>query len=173
MDVQAADSVFVRTSRRTVHPVLEQVALWGSWWPGMTTEPVGSAVLVRLRPPGLLRARQRFVVEVASNRREPPLGLLLRCRGDVTGEAELYYLDEPAGCVVTYLLRASVTNYRWRATLAGHRAGMRAGLETLKERLEAGRIPGDEPDAALLRHQLQAHVDFRPRGPRRPSAAKQ
>lgn len=162
MDVQAWDSVFVRARRRDVHALVERVADWGLWWPGMTTTPLPRGAFVTLRHPGVLpRPRQRFAVEIAKNRAARALGIDLRYRGDVTGEAEFYYLDEPAGTVVTYLLRASVAEHRWRATLAHHRAGVRVGLDALKDRLEGDRIPGAEPDPRLLADQQAAMVEFR------------
>ena len=166
MDVQAWDSVFVRARRVDLHAVLEQVGSWGSWWPGMQTEPIaagplGTGARVVLHPPGLLRPAQRYTVEIVKNRRQRALGLDLRYSGALDGAAELYYLDEAAGTVVTYLLRARVADRRWRGTLADHRAGMRAGLDALKDRFERSRVPGSEPDPALLRDQQAAMLDFR------------
>ena len=166
MDVQAWDSVFVRARRVDIHGVLEQVGRWGSWWPGMRTEPVAAGPLglgaqVVLRPPGLLRRPQRYTVEVVKNRKQRALGLDLRYSGDLVGAAELYYLDETAGSVVTYLLRATIEDRRWRGVLADHRAGMRAGLDALKDRFERDRTPGSEPEADLLRDQQAAMLDFR------------
>lgn len=161
MDVQAWDSVFVRARRVDIHAVIERVADWGLWWPGMHTEALGNGAWVRLRPPGMLARPQRYGVEIVKNRSARALGLDLRYRGLIQGEAEFYYLDETAGTVVTYLLRARVPQHRWRATLAGHRAGVRAGLDALKDRFERDRIPGAEPDPMLLADQQAAMADFR------------
>ncbi len=159
MDVQAWDAVFVRARRRDVHPALADVAGWGGWWPGMVTRPAGASVVVSLRPPGLARRRQRFAVRVVKNR--PGLGVDLRYDGELTGGAEFYYLDEPTGVTVHYIVRARVSAHRWRATLRDHRAGVRCALDTLKDRYEGGRLPGAEPDPGLLADQRAAIAQFR------------
>lgn len=154
MRLDAWDSVFVRVSRRDIHPVLVDIAGWGRWWPGMVTEQRRGHVAVTLRPPRLLGGAQRL--RVALRRQRPDLGLDLDYGGDLVGDAEFFYLDEPAGTVVHYLLRADAPDRGWRRTLADHRAGARAGLHELKRRFEAGRRPGDEPDPRLLAHQRAA-----------------
>ncbi len=159
MDVQAWDCVFVRARRRDVHPALADVAGWQRWWPGVRTRPAGASVVVTLRPPGLARRRQRFVARVVKNR--PGLGVDLRYDGELTGAAEFYYLDESAGVTVHYLLRAKVSEHRWRATLRDHRAGVRRALDALKDRYEGGRLPGAEPDPRLLGDQRVAIAEFR------------
>lgn len=163
MYLQAWDTVFVRARRRDVHAVIRGVARWGEWWPGTTSRSAGDAVAVTLRAPGRLRPRhgrpQRYLVEVSKDR--PGLGVNLRYRGDLDGEAEFYYLDERAGITVHYLLRAHTSVGRWPALLRDHRAAVRAGLNALKDRFEGGRLPGQEPDEALLCDQREAIAEFR------------
>lgn len=160
MDVQAWDSVFVRARRVDVHPVVADLAGWQRWWPGLRSVTDGDVTSVTLRPPGLVPRRQRFAARVTKDRAARSLGVDLRYTGDITGEAELYYLDEPTGTVVHYLLRAAVAEHRWRRVLADHRASVRHALEALKERFEVGRLPGEEPDPALLAAQAEAIREF-------------
>ncbi len=156
--MDAWDTVFVRARRRDLHPILADVAGWWRWWPGVFTEPAGEQVRVRLRPPGPGARPQRLTVRVVRDR--PDLGIDLAYRGHVDGEAEFYYLDEPAGTVVHYLLRGDVAGRRWQATLRSHRAAVRRALNALKDRMEAGRPPGEEPSACLLADQREATAQF-------------
>lgn len=183
MRIEAWDAAFVRARRADVHAVLRDVAGYGRWWPGMHARPAGEGVLLTLRAPGRIRlpgatrGPQRMVARVVDERADK--GLRLRYGGDLSGEAEWYYLDEPAGTVVHYLVSADVRDRGWRHRLAGHRAAVRAGLHELKDRLERGREPGAEPEPALLADQrraiaaFQADVDAnqRARRPRRDGAA--
>ena len=154
MDVHTWDSVFVRASRRTLHPLIADVDGWQRWWPGMTVSRDAHGYDLALRAPGLLARRRNWSVTVVRVR--PTLGIALRYAGQVRGEAELYYLDEPDGTVVHYILRGTVPDRGWRAAQREHRAGVRAGLDALKDHLERGRVPGDEPDPALLAEQRRA-----------------
>lgn len=158
MRIEAWDSAFVRARRADVHPVLVDVAGYGRWWPGVDTRPVGRRVAVTLRPPGIARSRQRFTVETTKTR--PDKGVRMRYAGDLEGHAEWYYLDEPAGTVVHYVLTVEVADRGWRRRLADHRAAVRHALHTLKDRLEGGRVPGAEPDPDLLADQRQALAEF-------------
>ncbi|HWB71713.1 MAG TPA: hypothetical protein VG452_05805 [Egibacteraceae bacterium] len=154
MPVQAWDSGFVRARRRDVHPFLRDVAGYERWWPGVATRPDGDAVALTLRPPGLRRRPQRLRARQAAERADR--GVNLAYRGDLEGEAEWYYLDEPAGVVVHYLLRAHTRPRGARRRLRDHRAAVRVALDALKDRLEAGRVPGAEPDPRLLADQRRA-----------------
>jgi hypothetical protein len=162
MDVEAWDSVFVRARRRDVHPVLRSPATYGSWWPGVHSEPTADGANVILRPPRLaarlLRRRQRLRVRVVKDR--PNLGVDLDYDGDLQGSAEWFYLDERSGVTVHYLVRARVHRRAWRRTLADHRATVRVALHELKDRLEGERTPGAEPDPPLLDDQRQAIAEF-------------
>ena len=165
MRVDAWDTVFVRGRRRDLHPIVADVTGWGRWWPGVTTQPVAGGVAVTARPPApgrLRRARvQRFSASVTRER--PDLGVDLSYDGDVRGEAEFFYLDEPAGTLVHYLLRGEVADRGWRRRLSDHRAVARVGLEALKARLEGSRAPGAEPDPVLLADQRRALAEYRAR----------
>lgn len=166
MRIDAWDSVFVRVRRRDVHPWLADPGAWQQWWPGLQSRPHADGLAVVLRPPGRHRRPQRYTVRLTEER--PGLGIRLRYGGDLDGEAEYYYLDEPSGCVVHYLVRAEagaeVAGLRQAARVtADHRAAARAGLNALKDRLEAGREPGAEPDPALLGDQRLATAEYRAR----------
>lgn len=90
----------------------------------------------------------------------PDLGVVMRYRGDIDGEAEWYYLDEAHGVVVHYLLRAELGDRGWRRCLTAHRAAVRLALHSLKDRLEGQRLPGDEP-APRLRGRSPGRTDVR------------
>lgn len=159
MRIEAWDSAFVRVRRADLHPVLADVASYGRWWPGVASRRVGNRVAVTLRPPGIARTRQRFMVQTTQQRHDK--GLRMRYAGDLDGQAEWYYLDEPAGSVVHYLLAVDVADRGWRRRLADHRASVRRALEALKDRFEGERIPGAEPPASLLADQRTAIAEFR------------
>lgn len=162
MLVSAWDSAFVRARRRDVHPILSDVARYGQWWPGVTSVPHGDRVRLVLAPPTLaarLQGRTQAVdVRLSKVRRD--LGVDFDYRGTLDGQGEWYYLDEPAGTVVHYLLSARVADRGWRRILAEHRAAVRAGLRELKDRLEGARSAGDEPEPALLADQREAAAAF-------------
>lgn len=169
MRITAWDSVFVRCRRADVHPIVRDLAGYGRWWPGVETRPSGDTVAMTLRPPGFARRPQRFTVKTVQDRSDR--GIRMRYTGDVVGDAEWYYLDEPTGVVVHYLVNAEVADRGWRRRLADHRAAVRLALHTLKDRLEGDRVPGAEPDARLLADQrraiaeVQAAARVRARGP--------
>ncbi|CAN5761764.1 hypothetical protein BH20ACT7_BH20ACT7_18910 [soil metagenome] len=118
------------------------------------------ALSVVLQPPGARQRTQRYTVRLATVRAD--LGIKLHYRGDLNGEAEFYYLDEPSGCVVHYLVHAQAGPQAPVPRLAAdHWAAARSGLNALKDRLEAGREPGAEPDPALLVAQRLAIDKFR------------
>lgn len=158
MRVESWDSVFVRARRADIHPIVRDVIGYGRWWPGVTAAAKGDAVALRLRPRGPLRRAHEITVRIAKDR--PDLGIDLRCAGALDGEAEWFYLDERAGTVVHYLVRAEALDRGWRRLLRDHRAVVRAGLHSLKDRLEAGRVPGAEPDPVLLADQAEAQRAF-------------
>jgi hypothetical protein len=159
MQVQTLDAVFIRAPRRSIHPVVADVAGWTRWWPGLQLRASDDGqTLAALWPPGWIRPPRRWTLQVTRVR--PQLGIDLRYAGEVAGDAEFYYLDETAGTVVHYALRGTVPDRRWRAAVRDHRAGVRAGLDALKDRLELGRVPGAEPDAALLAEQQRAKAAF-------------
>ena len=152
MHIEAWDTVFVRARRADVHPVLRDLAGYERWWPGLRSTVVGEAVRLRHRPPRLLRGAH--TVELQITRERPDRGLRLACRGDLVGEAERFDLDEVDGVTLHHLLRVDAWR-RPQALLAAHRASVRAALTTLKDRLEQGRLPGAEPEPALVAHQAR------------------
>lgn len=159
MQLTAWDSMFVRARRRDVHRVLADVAGYGVWWPGASTVTDGESVRLVLAPP-TLRARlvgrtQALTVRVRKVRRD--LGIDFDYAGTLRGAGEWYYVDEPAGTVVHYLVDAQTAAPR---ALAEHRAAVRAALRALKDRLEAGRPAGAEPDPSLLADQRDAAAAF-------------
>lgn len=158
MDVTTWDTVFIRAPRARIHPIVADVARWGTWWPGMAVDPTAAGYAISLRPPGLLRPARRWTATIEKNRRD--LGVDLAYAGDVTGDAEFYYLDETAGTVVHYVLRGRVAPRGWRGAVRDHRAGVRTALDALKDRFERDRLPGDEPDQDLLRIQQEAKIAF-------------
>lgn len=174
MDIEVWDTAFVRARRRDLHPPLRDPAEYGQWWPGTSSAPrpwraapipgrtTGRAAALLLRPP-TLAARvtgrvQRLAVTVVKDR--PGLGVDLAYRGTLDGTAEWYYLDEVAGVTVHYVVHARVADRGWRGVLADHRAVVRLALDTLKDGLEGVRIPGQEPDPALLADQRVAAAEF-------------
>jgi hypothetical protein len=158
MYIEAWDSVFVRARRADVHPVLRDIAGYGSWWPGLRAQVLPSGVRLHHDPPGMLRAAHSIDVQVRKDRTD--LGLNMVCTGALVGETEWYYLDELDGTTVHHLVRAEIDDRGWRRRLAAHRASVRAGLDELKDRLEGDRIPGSEPDPALRADQLEAMAAF-------------
>lgn len=159
MDIEVWDTTFIRARRAEVHPVLADPGTYGGWWPGAVSQGTPARARIVLRPPTLLGRRQRLVMEVTKNRRD--LGVDFLVSGDLDGRGEWFYLDEPSGVVVNYVLRARVPDRRWRATLRDHRAAVRSALEALKDRLEGSRIPGEEPDRRLLEDQQAAMAAFK------------
>lgn len=157
--VEVADEVFVRARRRDVHPYARDLTGYGAWWPGTRSRPApGGGAALELRAPGRLARTQRLRAHIAKER--PSLGVLLSVRGPFAGTAEWYYLDEPDGTRVHYLLRAETGDRGARRRVAAHRAAVRAGLHALKDLLESRRPPGAEPDAALLADQADAIAEF-------------
>ncbi len=158
MRVHAWDTGFVRARRVEVHSVLSHVPTWPVWWPGM--EAVGGGTVV-LHPPGrvtdrpsVLSRTQRLTIVKVKDR--PELGITTEVTGDLVGTAEWYYADEPNGTIVHYVAHFDAPDHGWRTLLRHHRASVRGALHALKERLEHGRLPGAEPDPALLADQRSA-----------------
>lgn len=124
----------------------------------MTVAGADDDYRLALRSPGRIARRRHWNADLVKVR--PDLGIHLRYSGEVRGEAELYYLDERAGTVVHYVLRGEVADRGWRRAVREHRAGVRAGLDAIKDAFEHGRAPGDEPEAALLAEQHRAIAAF-------------
>lgn len=81
--------------------------------------------------------------------------------GDLVGEAEWYYLDEPTGVIVNHLLRVHAPDRGGERLVSIYRRSVRAALRELKARLEGDRAPGEEPDPQLLHDQAEAAAEFR------------
>lgn len=162
MRIETWDTGFVRARRLDVH---ELVALplerYGEWWPGARVRRVGAdRYRITFRPPGLLRRAHHVTGEVI--KRRPNLGVSYRYDGDLVGEAEFFYTDEPNGVVVNYLLRVDTKGgaRRARRLARDHRAVAREALHALKDRCEGDRLPGTEPDPRLLADQRDAIAEF-------------
>lgn len=158
MRFDAWDTAFVRARRGDVHPLLADVGGYPAWWPRLRLRRGHRGWLLAHRPPGDPR-RWRVWLRITEER--PGLGVDFAVTGDVVGEAEWYYLDEPGGVVITHLLRVQAPDRGGHRVVAGYRASVRAGLQALKARLEAGRSPGEEPDPQLLADQADAAEAFR------------
>lgn len=160
MHIDAWDEVFIRCSRQTANALVVHVPSWAAWWPGVAVTTRGPGVhQVRIDPPGLRHRAQDLVVTV-DRVRPRDKGLEFSVAGQVTGTGEWYHLDEPDGVVVHYLLRGTLARGNPRRWVAAHRASVRAGLTSMKRRLEAGRPPGAEPDPALLATQAEELATF-------------
>lgn len=163
MRIETWDTGFVRARRRDVHALLAlPLERYGEWWPGVRAKPGKEPDTVRLtfRPPGLLRRSHQVTAEVI--KRRPNLGVSYRFGGDLEGEAEFFYTDEPNGVVVSYLLRVDAPGgaRRGRRLYRDHRAVAREALHALKDRCEGGRVPGAEPSPRLLADQQEAVREF-------------
>jgi hypothetical protein len=161
MQVETADEIFVRASRRAVHPYLADVAGYGAWWPGVRSRPAAGGAVLDLRPPRIRDRAYRLRVHVAKDRRA--LGVLLTVRGQFAGNIEWYYLDEPDGTVVHAMLRATTGDRCAARRVEAHRACVVAGLLALKGLLESGRRTGEEPTEALRGEQERGRAAFRAR----------
>jgi hypothetical protein len=160
VDVQAWDEVFIRCTRAAANALVVDVAGWAAWWPGLAATPLDDRrTEVVLHTPWRAPRRHRLVV-TADRVRPRDKGLEMTVAGDVVGTAEWFHLDRGDGVVVNYLLRGRVADGGWRRLLAAHRASVRAALTDAKRRLEAGRLPGTEPEPALLAHQAAELVTF-------------
>lgn len=158
MRFDAWDTAFVRAGRRDVHPVLADVDAYPQWWPRLRLRRGHQGWLLSHRAPGDPRRRR---VWLAVTKERPELGVDFAVTGEVVGEAEWYYLDEPGGVVINHLLRVQAPDRGGHRVVAGYRASVRAALQELKARLEAGRSPGQEPDPQLLADQAEAIEAFR------------
>lgn len=163
MRIETWDTGFVRARRRDVHALAGlPLERYGEWWPGVRAKPGKKAGTVRLtfRPPGLLHRSHQVTAEVI--KRRPNLGVSYRFHGDLEGEAEFFYTDEPNGVVVNYLLRVDTRGgaRRSRRLYRDHRAVAREALHALKDRCEGARVPGSEPDPVLLADQQEAIREF-------------
>lgn len=153
--LEAWDEVFVRCTRQQVNAVVVDPSSWAAWWPGMVVEPLDDRrfdlTISALAP---IPARHRLVVTV-DRVRPRDKGLEFSVSGDLEGTGEFFHLDGPRGVVVNHLLRGTTGRRLPRVWLAAHRAIVRAGLTSLKDRMEGGLPPGTEPDRALLAHQAE------------------
>lgn len=157
MRIHATDEVFVRATRADVHAYLADPGGYGAWWPGARSRgsPAGAWLELATALPG---RSQRLHLAVAGQRRD--LGVAFRLRGDAVGKAEWYYLDEPDGTRVTWLIDAAATTPRARRWLEAHRAAVRRGQRALKDLLESGRAVGADPEPDLLARQDAAIAAF-------------
>lgn len=151
MRVHAWDTAFVRARRADVHALVHDPAAAPRWWPGLRAEAAAGG-WVRYRLGGGL-AMRRLAVDVRMTRHRPDKGIHLAVRGDFDGVAEWYYLDEVDGTTVHHILDAATRDRGARPRLERYRASVRRGLHGVKDLLEGGRLPGEEPDPALLAHQ--------------------
>lgn len=155
------DTVFVRARRVDIHPFMADVEGYPRWWPDLRAEAAASA-LYRVTHQAHDRLGRRHEVTVRVEKVRPDKGIVFAYEGDIAGKAEFFYLDEVDGVAVHYLLGAEVEGRGWRRRLAAHRASVRAALNRLKDICEHPRLPGEEPDPALLAHQERAAADLLP-----------
>ena len=163
MRVDVWDTVFIRARRRDVHPFLGGVEAYPTWWPGLIVEPVADGVY-RMRHAPRTRFASRHEITAHVLKERPDKGMVFSYRGDLSGKAEFFYLDEVDGVAVHYVLAAELDGRGWRGRLGDHRASVRRALNHLKDLLEQGRLPGTEPDPGLLAHQAQAAAELLPSG---------
>lgn len=158
MRIDTWDSAFVRARRRDVHPILSDIDRYAEWWPRLRVRRGASGWLLDHRAPRGLR-RVRAWVRLVKVRAD--LGVDLAVTGDLVGEAEWYYLDEPTGVTVHHLLRVHGPDRGGAGLVESYRGSVRAAMHELKARLEADRRPGDEPDPQLVADQAEAAEAFR------------
>lgn len=91
----------------------------------------------------------------------PNLGVDFALTGDLVGDAEWYYLDEPTGVIINHLLRVQAPDRGGERLVGRLRGSVRVALRELKRRLEGDRSPGAEPDPQLLHDQAEAAAEFR------------
>lgn len=91
----------------------------------------------------------------------PDLGVDFALTGDLVGEAEWYYLDDPTGVIINHLLRVQAPDRGGDRLVAMYRGSVRTALGELKGRLEGDRAPGAEPDPQLVHDQAEAVAEFR------------
>lgn len=167
MLIEAWDTVFVRCPRDAVHQLCAHVPTWPCWWPGLEVDTLDGVHHLLLRPPvpallelvgvGGVRPGRPLHLELRVDTIRPAAkGLRFSLAGDLRGEGEWFYLDERAGVTVHHLVKGEVPDRRARRVTATLRASVRGALTELKDRLEAGRVPGAEPDPRLLAHQEAA-----------------
>lgn len=158
MRIDSWDSTFVRARRRDVHPVLADVGGYVEWWPRLRARCGHGGWLLEHRRPGGWR-RVRVWLRVVKVRTD--LGVDFALTGDLVGDAEWYYLDEPTGVVVHHLLRVHAPDRGGPRLVEAYRASVRGALGELKRRLEGPRVAGAEPDPELVRDQAEAAAEFR------------
>lgn len=158
MHLDSWDTVFVRARRCDVHPVLADVDEYTSWWPRLRTRRNPDGWLMSHRLPGGWR---RLHVRLGITKVRPDLGVDFALTGDLVGEAEWYYLDEPTGVIINHLLRVQAPDHCGDRLVAVYRGSVRTALRELKRRLESDRAPGDEPDPQLVHDQAEAAAEFR------------
>jgi hypothetical protein len=156
--IDSWDSAFVRARRRDVHPVLADVGGYVEWWPRLRARAGHERWLLEHRRPGGLR-QVRVWLQVTKVRTD--LGVDFALTGELVGDAEWYYLDEPTGVVVHHLLRVHAPDRGGQRLVEAYRGSVRAALHELKRRLEGPRVAGDEPDSQLVRDQADAAAEFR------------
>ncbi|MFA5785382.1 MAG: SRPBCC family protein [Actinomycetota bacterium] len=139
----SVDEVYVDAPPQAVYDVLVKPAEYSSWWPagageGGTVE-VGTMFRLHVRPPGFLRRRQRFEVNVTGMR--PGAGFEVRYAGCLTGRSEWYLEPFKQGTVIHYFIDVEVGDERLRRLqkrIIRHRFAIKRGMNGLKDRLEAG-----------------------------------
>lgn len=136
---------------------MADVDRYAQWWPRLGVDRSTEAWLLTHRVAGGWR-RVRVWLSVTKVR--PDLGVDFAVTGDLVGDAEWYYLDEPTGVIVNHLLRVHAPDRGGERMIAVYRGSVRAALRELKSRLEGDRDPGDEPDPQLRRDQAEAAAEF-------------
>lgn len=129
------DDGFIRAPVALVYRRLTNIAAWPEWWPGMDVRPMtgpdsGERWALELR-----RGIWALRIGARPHTYRHDVGFKLALDGDVSGTAEFWLEDLPAGTVVHHLLSATAARAPVR-TLTTYRTVVRRGLWAFKDRMQ-------------------------------------